>query len=295
MRTRFFMISLCWLGLVATQTSAQDIVVPTIELKPETADKALRVLRAGLKSEEFWPSIHAAEGLTLAGQGNEVIAYLEPKLPQEEDDQKRCGLSRELVRAGKREYARVMLDILAGEDDYGHVHAAESLYKVNEIGDGKAMRAAFHQKKNTKLSLMAAAALARKGDRKVLDFVREMLRSGNAEDSRTAAWILGRVGTYKDVPALKARAGKADDPLTEAYYQHSLAALGDEDGLASLKKNLSHADGAVRTYAATFAGDAQAVECKAELIEMLDDRHEDARIRAAQTLLFLAKPERAHQ
>jgi sialidase-1 len=292
MRTRFFIISLCWLGVVSPRTSAQDIVVPTIELKPETAEKALQVLRAGLKSKEFWPSIHAAEGLTLAGHGDEVIAYLEPKLPKEKDDQKRCGLSRELVRAGKRKYAQVMLDILAGEDDYGHVHAAESLYKVNEIGDGKAMRAALQQTKNVKLRLMAAAALARKGDRKVLEFVRETLESGNAEDSRTAAWILGRVGTYKDVPALKARVGKAEEPLTKAYYQHALAALGDEDGLAALRKNLSHTDGAVRTYAATFAGDAQAVECKAELIEMLDDKHEDARIRAAQTLLFLSRSDR---
>ena len=36
-----------------------------IKLTDEVREKFLTVLRAGLKSDEFWPSIHAAEGLTL--------------------------------------------------------------------------------------------------------------------------------------------------------------------------------------------------------------------------------------
>jgi len=294
MLPRLLPLALCVLCCVSSHISAQDLVTPTIKLDPQMEAKCLKVLRDGMKSEEFWPSIHAAEGLTLAGHGDEVIAALEPKLPKEKDDQKRCGLARELVRAGERKYAQVMLDILAGDDDYGHVHAAESLFKVNEIGDGKAMGAALQQTENVKLRLMAAAALARKGHRDGLEFVRETLSSDNSEESRTAAWVLGRVGTFKDVPALKALASEAKDPLTKAYYQHSLAALGDEEGLAALKKNLSHADEAVRTYAATFAGDAQATDCMADLVKMLNDRHEDARIRAAQTLLYLANPDRPH-
>lgn len=265
---------------------------PALKLTPDVRQQCLKVLRDGMKSEEFWPSIHAAEGLTLGGYGEEVIAYLEPKLPKEKDDQHRCGLSRELVRAGKREYARVMLDILAGEDEYGHVHAAESLYKVNEIGDGKSMRKALKQTENVKLRLMAAAALARKGDRKALGIVRETLSSDNAEDSRTAAWILGRIGDESDIPQIRKMIPKAEDDLTRAYYEHALAALGDEEGLAALKKNLTHKEGPIRTYAATFAGDAQAVMLKDDLIGLLDDDYEDARIRAAQSLLYLSRPDR---
>ena len=48
-------------------SSAQDAA--RITLDTATHEKCLNVLRAGLTSEEFWPSIHAAEGLTLEGHG----------------------------------------------------------------------------------------------------------------------------------------------------------------------------------------------------------------------------------
>ncbi|HSG71657.1 MAG TPA: hypothetical protein VLA12_14645, partial [Planctomycetaceae bacterium] len=127
--------------LTAQETSSKT----TIRLSPAETDKCLKILREGLRSDEFWPAIHAAEGLTLGGYGSEVIEFLQPKVDSETDDQRRCGLARELVRAGKKQYAQVMYDILAGDDPYGHIHAAESLYKVFRIGDGVAMRKAFAQ------------------------------------------------------------------------------------------------------------------------------------------------------
>jgi len=263
----------------------------TLTLEPPIQQRCLKVLRAGLNSDEFWPAIHAAEGLTLGGYGIEVIKNLEPKLPLETDDQQKCGLARELVRAGKRNYAKVMLDILAGKDDYGHIHAAESLYKVNEIGDGKAMRRAFQQTDNLRLRLMSAAALGRQGDEDAMTFLRDTLGHEDAETSRTAAWILGRIGDKSDIKRIRKLIPKAPDDLTKAYYQHSLAALGDSEGLAALANNLKHKEGSIRTYAATFAGDSRAVSLKDDLIKLLDDPHKDARIRAAQTLLFLSRPE----
>jgi len=263
---------------------------PVISLDPETREECLQVLRAGLRSEDFWPGIHAAEGLTLGGYGEEVIAYLKPKMPLEKDDQQKCGIARELVRAGEKKYAKVMLKILTGKDDYGHIHAAESLYKVNIIGKGKAMRRAFQQQESLRLRLMSAAALGRRGDKQALQFLRETLGHQDAETSRTTAWVLGRIGDHRDVPRIKKLIPDAPDDLTKAYYQHSLASLGDPDGLTALKQNLKHKDGRIRTYAATFAGDARAVSLKEDLIEILNDPHEDARIRAAQTLLFLSRP-----
>ncbi|HTN02138.1 MAG TPA: hypothetical protein VL132_09685, partial [Planctomycetaceae bacterium] len=60
----------------------------------------MQVLRDGFKSDEFWPSMHAAEGLTVAGYGAEVRQALPARIPAETDDQRKCGLARELVRAG---------------------------------------------------------------------------------------------------------------------------------------------------------------------------------------------------
>jgi len=262
-----------------------------IELPVDVRDKCLQVLRDGIRADEFWPSIHAAEGLTLGGYGDEVKEFLAPKLPAETDDQRRCGLSRELVRAGDRHAASVMLDILAGDEPYGHVHAAESLYKSGEIGDGGAMRAAMKQTDNPKLRLMAAAVLARCGNDRALSVVRAAFDSADEELRRIAAWILGRVGDASDIPRLTAQLARAKQPLTVAFAHHSLASLGDAEGLAQLAKNLDSDDPAIRTMAATFAGDARATCVAPKLIEQLEDDNLDARIRAAQTLLFLDRPE----
>ena len=150
-----------------TAAMAAPPVGDVIQLDNATRQKCLSVLRTGMRSAEFWPSIHAAEGLTLGGQGEEVIAFLRPLLEGPYDDQQRCGLARELVRAGDREPAGIMLKILAGEDTFGHVHAAESLYKVGELGDGKALRKAFEQTQNPRLRLMAAAALGEAGNSRI--------------------------------------------------------------------------------------------------------------------------------
>jgi sialidase-1 len=274
-------------------SSAQERDVKTgdtIALSDDVRTRCVKVLTDGLHSDEFWPSIHAAEGLTLGGYGGIVREHLGPKLATQLDDQQRCGVSRELTRAGDREKRNVMLKILAGEDDFGHIHAAESLYKVEEIGDGIAMRRAFEQTENLRLQVMAAAALGRCGNPEAMAFVREILNHDDPEIYKLGAWILGRIGSPSDIPLLTKHLSRCPDKLTRAYFDNSLAALGDSNGLAALAKSLSSDDPAVRTYAATFAGDARAVGLADALTKMLDDPYADARYRAAQSLLFMTRP-----
>jgi len=288
---RLAYISGCSLLLIAVQCVQTQLAAAEdkFELSDELHARCLKTLRDGIHSGEFWPSIHAAEGLTLAGRGDEVRQHLEPKLPLEKDDQRRCGLARELVRAGDRDQAQVMLDILAGDDPYGHVHAAESLYKVNEIGDGKAMKHAAKQTEDIKLHLMAAAALARGGNKKAMQQLRARLSDADPETRKIAAWILGRIGNASDIPQLRKNIESAPDPISRAYNEHSLAALGDAEGLRSLVANLQHDDPAIRTYAATFAGDARALSVGPALIPLLDHENIDVRVRAAQSLLVLSQ------
>ncbi|MDP6717928.1 MAG: HEAT repeat domain-containing protein, partial [Pirellulaceae bacterium] len=260
-----------------------------LRLSKQVKAKCLEVLRAGMQSDEFWPSIHAAEGLTLAGQGDEVRLFLEPKLATEEDDQKRCGLSRELVRAGDWRKARIMLNILAGEETHGHIHAAESLYKVGEIGDGRAMRRAMRGADNIKLLLMSAAALGRCGDPGAMKILREKLKDPDPETHRIAAWILARIGNQSDIAQLRKSLAAATDDITRCYIEHALAALGDKEGLRRLKNNLSDDDAAIRTYASTFAGDARAKVVADDLIRLLKDENVDVRVRAAQSLMVLSR------
>ena len=89
--------------------------------------------------------MHAAEALTAAGAGPEVVAALIARLPDESNDQRRCGLARELVRAGNRESLPVLFAILGDQKSNGRIHAAESFYKLGETGDGKLLGAAYRQ------------------------------------------------------------------------------------------------------------------------------------------------------
>jgi sialidase-1 len=264
-----------------------------ISLSEEQSQRCVRQLRAAAAGDEFWPSMHAAEALSLAGYGDEVRNLLEPLLATTEDEQHRCGVARELVRAGDRKYVAILLEILQQSDPYAHAHACESLYKVNQIGDGKRLRRAMSQQSDPRLALMAAAALGRWGNPHAMELVREQLANPDGEMARVAAWILGRIGAESDINLLRAHRDRFQEPLTRAYFDHALAALGDAEGVAQLARNLSSADPAIRTYAATFAGDARATDLKPQLLELLDDSHVDVRVRAAQSLLVmnLAEPE----
>jgi sialidase-1 len=266
---------------------AQDA---TPQLTNEVRGRALAVLRDGLKSDEFWPAMHAAEALTIAGQGSEVLAALLPRLEPERDDQHRCGLARELVRAGDKFKSQIMLNILASDNDYGHVHAAESLYKVAEIGDGRLLRRALDQTANLRLRAMAAAALARCGSPKAQAVVRQLARSEDAETRKLAAWILARLGTADDLAALRAMEPQTPDLIGKAYVWFGLAMLGDEQGRQKLAESLRSSDPAVRTYAAEMAGHSRLASAFDTLVGLLDDEVLDVRVRAAQSLFVLAQP-----
>ena len=58
-----------------------------VELEPLVRSRCLDILRDGLQSHEFWHAMHAAEGLTAAGQGAELRPILTDKLATEADDQ----------------------------------------------------------------------------------------------------------------------------------------------------------------------------------------------------------------
>ena len=286
-RPYYFLFSVAVLVSFPAEAFAEDNV---LRLDDQERYRCFNVLFAGINDDDFWPSIHAAEGLTAGGNADLVQEILEPRLARETDDQKRCGIARELVRAGSRRYSTVLFEILSGEDTHGHIHAAESLYKVAELGDGKAMRAAFAQSNNVRLKLMAAAALAKCGNPEAFAYLRTSVKHTDTDIAKLAIWIVGRLGDTSDLEAIRSRLQGVDDPVAKAFFAHSLAALGDEPARQALLDNLQSKDPAIRTYAATFAGDARLMSAADQLKKMLDDPHPDARYRAAHSLLTLAEP-----
>ncbi|MDV6034195.1 MAG: HEAT repeat domain-containing protein [Phycisphaera sp. RhM] len=263
------------------------------DLTPTLRQKCVAVLRQGLTGDDFWPAMHAAESLTFAGQTQEVRKHLLPKLDTETDDQRRCGLARELARAGDQEKSTLLLEILRKNNPHGHVHAAESLYKVGWPGDGTELQKAFANSSDIRVRIMAAAALANYGQGpnrdESLEFLRQTLRDEKDPALfRLAAWILGRIGEPKDCVLIRSRLKDAkNDALAQAFLQHALAALGDPQGREVLMRNLQSTDSAIRTYAAVFAGESGMTDAAPFLIRQLDDENLDARIRAAGALLAL--------
>ncbi|MEX2173462.1 MAG: exo-alpha-sialidase [Pirellulaceae bacterium] len=260
----------------------------TIELDAELRERCLTVIRAGLTSDQFWPAMHAAEALTLAGHGDEVLRALASRTAQ--DDQQQCGLAREAVRAGDRRQIHALLEILIKPGSNGHIHAAESLFKVAEVGDGRALRAALAQSEDLRLKLMAAAALARAGHPRALDDVRAQLKHDDREIRKVAVWILGQLGQQSDIAGIRACLSREDDALARAYCANALACLGDAEGKRLLAENLAAEDPAVRTYAADFAGYARNIDQQAKLAALLGDKKLDVRVRAAQSLIALSLP-----
>jgi sialidase-1 len=280
-------VLLAWETPVAVPAKKPDRTVPP--LTTELGERCLATLRTGIRSSEFWPAMHAAEALTLAGAADEVVAQLRDRLAKEPNDQYRCGLARELARAGERQRLAVLLAILSDRTSIGRVHAAESLYKLGESGDGQALRAAL-ESKQPQLRLMAAAALARSGQADTLELLRDALRSDERALRTTAAFALSRLGGPSDIEPLVGLLDRETDAESRALLAAALASLGNRKGRQELVSNLDSKQPGVRAIAAEYVGHSRCFDCQEKLIGLLDDPAIDVRVRAAQSLIALSLP-----
>ena len=252
-------------------------------------DRCFKVLEKGLESEEFWPSMHAAEALTLAGKTKDVIDSLKLKLPRETNDQKRCGLARELVRAGDQSALPVLFDVLNDAKSNGRIHAAESLFKLGQVGDGKSLKAAFEQLELVQLRLYAAAALAKSGNEEARLFLSRQLNSNDQLVRNTVVFSLARLGSKNEVPGLLALFEKETDKAARANIANALAMLGDKKGCEELGLQLGSEDLGIRVSSAEHAGLASCTQYVDKLAKLLYDQVLDVRIRASQSLIIFSK------
>lgn len=261
---------------------------PVKDLSPQTRELCLTVLRQALAGPEFWPAMHAAEALTITGYGNEVVPLLEARLLTDNDPQHRCGLAREIARTGRRDSINILWKTLADPQSNGRVHAAESLYKIGEVGDGNLLRSLMIEPGNPRLSIMCAAALGRAGSPPAMERVRSYLKSEDQELRKLAAWVLGLLGSASDIPEIQKLADNETEPVTKSFFINALACLGDETALQTLARNINSEDPAIRTYAADFATWARHIDAVKE--DRLADANTDVRVRTAQALLSFSLP-----
>ncbi len=261
---------------------------------PQLISECLLILRSGLASDEFWPAMHAAEALTYSDSGSEVITALKDRLPKEQDDQRRCGLVRELYRAGDHSHLQILFDVLGNPASKGRTHAAESLYKIGQTADKKLLLEAMNQSESIPLQIMAAAALIKAKDSAAMDLVRRQLQSSEPTARNLAAWVIGRHGNKDDAILVKVLLQKetsaaSKDEMSVTFLAVSLASLGDSDGRAALVDQLSSPNPTARAMAAEFAGLSRTTEAAEKLKVLLKDSTLDVRIRSAQSIIALSK------
>jgi sialidase-1 len=269
---------------------AAGLVLPSSLLAADTAKRCETVLVEVLELHEtaFWPAMHAAEGLADSGRGAMVLARLAPLLEAETDTQKRCGLARELARAGDRTQAGLLLDLLLAEDDHAHVHAAESLFKLRWNEDLALPRRILAESPNERLRVMVAALLAGHDDPAGLAH----LRGGMEKEEEPAliflfAWALGQVGAERDKDLIRSRLPDMEDDWQRAFLVHALARLNDPEARRLTLENLASPDPRIRAYAAETCGAIRLTAAAEPLAKLLGDEDPDARVRAAHALLLL--------
>jgi sialidase-1 len=277
------------LGIVALVQASGTVAADGSSIDNGLSSRCLQILTSALVGEEFWPAMHAAEGLTIAGHAAEVQAAFVPRLAKEQDDRRRCGLARELVRSGARNKTAEILGVLAKPDSYGHTHAAESLYKIGEIGDGRLLHRAMAAESNVPLRIMAAAALARQGSPDALQFLRDQLSAVDRQAKQLAVWAFARLGDNSDTPALLGILREDSDPITRGNAAAALAMRGDESGREALIADLDDANPEIRSYAAEIAGHSRATILVSRLVQLLDDPNLDVRVRSAGALLEMCR------
>lgn len=260
------------------------LAAQSVRFPAELRLRAIAELRQGLASEEFWPSMHAAEALTQAGFGDSVAYVLHPRLPQETDDQHRCGLARELIRTGDAAPVAILASILADPASTGRIHAAESLFKVNHCEHPDILHTAATGD-DPIFALMAAAALVRAGEPDQLAPIRALLKHADVRPRRTAAWVLGQLGDAQDIPALQAMLDHEQEPLARAFVRNALARLGDPAALQQVVADLAAGPADIRTYAAETLGDCGLPAHLPTLAKALNDSNLDTRLRAAQAIV----------
>ena len=214
------------------------------ELDEATRGRCLAVLRAGLGSEEFWPAMHAAEALSLAGHGAEVRAAIAPRLATETDDQRRCGLARELVTGRRpRRPCGSCSTSWRNPTPTATSTPARASSRSGRSATACCSGAALAGADQPGLEIMAAAALARWGNPEALGFDPQVRDREGRRDGPDRS--LGPGPNRRPIRPRRAAGGREavrrparPGPTSSTRWRR----LGDAEGRDALVRNLGHAD-----------------------------------------------------
>ncbi len=295
---RIFSTVLIAMAFVLCMAGCKTANVPPSSylLTGNTHQQCLNVLREGVKGDEFWPSIHAAEALIKEDYAFEATPLLTTRMGAERDRRKIAGYARALATTDYNQSVVALQDILLSDDLEARILAAEAMFRTGIIGDPVILEQLTDPSINGRLRVFAAAALTVSDLADMREVIREALRGNDPAARYIAADVIPIVGTLEDdVPTLIDKKDLANSDFENLYFVRALAMFGLANARKELLSFLKHPDPTIRSRAAFAIAEAWYVESSNQLLPLLEDPALSVRVRAAQALLTLANPTSAYR
>lgn len=286
-RTVLNLLMSVWVCGAVSAEMADGIWTEIEILSPSIRGRCMEVLWKGIDSQNSPYSIHAAEGLTAAGQSFYVTDRLADRLKRESDERQKCCLMRELIRAGKTEYIQSLLACLSDERSEAHAHAAEGLYKTDAKVDAAVLEQSLAQETSTIARVWIAAVLAQQNHAKGVDSLKRVLYGGETLPSAVAAFVLGQTRHLgqEDLQHISTALSGTTNPFEKTLLVSGLLEYDAKKVDAVVTEVLRSPDAASRAFMASRLGSSQDPKRIAALLRLLEDENEDVRLRAAHTLI----------
>ena len=260
---------------------------PVFLLRANVHDKCTSTLREALNSDEFWPSIHAAEALIDAGYGFDAVPVLREKLDKETQPVYQAGLAKALLRGGQKEAIVILQDIILGQDEAAREEAVRGMFHIATVADTSIINDAIRSSSNPVLHIYASALLHVAEKEKKLDEVRNALTANNSALRVAASDIIPIIGSSdSDTTQLLLNLNNASSDMESFYTTRALAMLDHPGARQALVQYTRHKDPSIRERAAYALAESWLVDEIELLYALLDDPSLAVRVRAAQALLI---------
>ena len=253
--------------------------------------RCLEILREGLHSDEYWPSVHAAESLIKAEYAFEATPVLQDRIRNERDKRRIAGYARALMPTNRNQAIVDLQDILLSDDIEARILAAEAMFKTASVGDPAILEQALDSLNNGRLRVFAAAALTVTDRGDLRSIIREALQGDDPAARYIAADVIPIVGNLDtDLPILADKKDLASSDFENLYFVRAMAIFGAASALKEVASYLKHPDPTIRSRAAFAVAETWQIDETDRLITLLDDPSLAVRVRAAQALLTLSNP-----
>ena len=274
--------------LIFVGCKTPKVLPPPNLLRANHFDKSLQILRQGLHSDEFWPSIYAAEALIDAGYGFEVTPVLYDKLESEGYDVYRASIAKALIKNNEQEGIVILQDIMLGNDEQAQLESLKGLFYEVTVADTAIVGNLTRSTESQEIKLYAQALLHITEKQKNADQIRGFLSSQDPTIRIATADILAFIGSSEqDTTQLETNLIAANTELEQFHMLRSLAMLDHNASRERLPQLTRSTDPSIRSEAALAIAEAWIVDQVDVVYPLLDDPSLAVRVRAAQALLTL--------